>query len=253
MLHFSVIIQKHQNPTSVNIQYLETANVAIFGNPNGNLTLEGTRNLGTVIENHLYKEIYMGELVTNFNNQLQLLSKIAKRAEPQPVYAAFVSGFKCKLTYFIRTIPDVSELLLPLGHKIRQKFIPAITGGQICSDSETVLLSLPTQYGGLNIPFFHETAKFEYENSMIITKQLTNLIINQDPIHTVNSFEVSKLKSKIKAEKKERHENILQNSEESFSNDQKSLNTPRKGFPLAPWYFQFRVVWLEYVKLSTEY
>ena len=34
---------------------------------------------------------------------------------------------------FGNTIPDISELPIPLEHTIRQKFIPAITGGQICS------------------------------------------------------------------------------------------------------------------------
>ena len=76
----------------------------------------------------------------------------------------------------------------------------------------------------MNIPFFHETAKLEYENSKIITKQLSNLITNQNTIYTVNSSEVSKLKSKRKAEKEERCKNILQNLEESFTKDQKRLN-----------------------------
>ena len=76
----------------------------------------------------------------------------------------------------------------------------------------------------MNIPFFHETAKLEYENSEIITKQLSNLITNQNPIYTVNSSEVSKLKSKRKPEKEERCKNILQNLEESFTKDQKRLN-----------------------------
>ena len=76
----------------------------------------------------------------------------------------------------------------------------------------------------MNIPFFHETAKLEYENSRIITKQLSNLITNQNPVYIVNSSEVSKLKSKRKAEKEERCKNILQNLEESFTKDQKRLN-----------------------------
>ena len=118
----------------------------------------------------------------NLNNQLRPLSKIVE-AELQLAYAAFASGFKSKLTYFIRTIPDISKLLLPLEHTIQQKFIPAITGGQICPDNERMLLSLPTRYGGLNIPFFHETANFEYKSIRIITKQLTNLIIDQDPVY----------------------------------------------------------------------
>ena len=180
----------------VKSQYLETANV-VFGNTKVNLTSEGTRHLGAPIGNHINKEKHVSELVTSLNDQLQLLSKIAE-TKPQAAYAAFGSGFKSKLTYFICTIPDISELLLPLEHITRQKLIPAITGGQICSDNERILLSLPKRYGGLNIPIFQETAKSEYENCRIITRQLTNLIINQDPIYTVNSSEVSKLKNKKK-------------------------------------------------------
>ena len=51
------------------------------------------RYLGAVIGNHLYKEKDVSELVTNLNNQLQLLSKISE-TEPQSAYAAFASGFK---------------------------------------------------------------------------------------------------------------------------------------------------------------
>ena len=179
------------------------------------------RHLGAVTGDHLYKEKYVSELVTYLNDRLQLLPKIAE-TEPKSVYAAFVSGFRSKLTYFIHTIPDISELLLPLEHTIGQKLIPAITGGQICFDNERILLSLPTRYGGLNISLFHETAKFEYQNSRIIAKQLTNLIINQDSIYTVNSSDISKLKSKIKAEKEERYKNILKNYlKESFTKGQK--------------------------------
>ena len=158
----------------VKSQYLEAANV-VSGNTKVNfLTSEGMRYTGAVIGNHLYKEKYVSEFITNLNDQLQLLSKIAE-TEPQSAYAAFVSGFKSKLTYFIRTIPDISELILPLEHKIRQKLIQAITGGQICSDNKRMLLSLHAQYRGLNIQFFHEIAKFGYKNSRIIIKQLTNL------------------------------------------------------------------------------
>ena len=48
-------------------KYLETAHVA-FGNTKVNLTSEGMQHLGAVIENHLYKEKYVSELVTKLNN-----------------------------------------------------------------------------------------------------------------------------------------------------------------------------------------
>ena len=98
-----------------------------------------------------------------------------------------------------------------------------------------MLSSFSTWYGQLNIPFFHETAKLEYENSRIITKQLTNLIINQDPVYKVNSSEVSKLKIKIKAEKEERYKKILRNLEESFTKDQNRLNEINRENGVSNW------------------
>ena len=125
-------------------QYLETANV-VFGNTKVNLISEGMRHLGAVIGNNLYKEKSVSKLVTNLNDQPQLFSKIAE-TKPQSAYSAtVVSGFKSKLRYSIHTIPDISELILPLEHTVRQKLIPTIIGGQIGYDNEGILLSLPTR------------------------------------------------------------------------------------------------------------
>ena len=48
----------------------------------------------------------------------------------------------------MRTIPDISNLLIPIEETIRHQFIPAITGGRIYNEEERQLLSLPTRYGG---------------------------------------------------------------------------------------------------------
>ena len=101
--------------------------------------------------------------------------------------AAFVSGFKNKLSYFVRTIPDISNLPLPIEDTIRNRFIPAITGRRICNEEERKLLSLPTRYGGLAIPIFHEQAEVEYNTSRRITTELTSLITVQQMKYTVYS------------------------------------------------------------------
>ena len=100
----------------------------------------------------------------NWNNQLVLRSSLAE-SQPQAAYSTFVSGFKSKLNYFMRTIPGISQFLYPLEETVRNKFIPAITGGHICCNNEQRLLSLPTRYGGLAIPIFYELAETEFENS----------------------------------------------------------------------------------------
>ena len=116
----------------------------------------------------------MRDLVKVWDNQLTILSAIAK-TQPQASYLAFASGFKSKL-YFLRTNSKICHLLLPVQTTIRNKFIPAVTGCHICSDKERVLISLPTSYGRLSIPIFHETAEIEFMNTSKIASELKTLI-----------------------------------------------------------------------------
>ena len=146
----------------------------LFANLRVNITAEGKRHLDGVIGSTEYRDKYVKDLVKDWDNQLTILTAIAK-TQPQAVYLAFASRFKSKL-YFLKTIPNIRHLLLPVERTIRNKFIPAVTGCHICSDKERVLISLPTRYGGLIIPIFHETAEIEFMNSSKITLELTALI-----------------------------------------------------------------------------
>ena len=98
----------------------------LFPNSRVNITAEGKRHLGAVIGSTKYRDEYMKDLVKDWDNQLTILSTIAEK-QMQATYLAFVSGFKCKLNYFLRTIPNNRHLLLPLERTIKNKFIPAVT------------------------------------------------------------------------------------------------------------------------------
>ena len=147
----------------------------LFVNSSVNITAEGKKHLGAVICSTEYRHEYVKDLVKDWDIQRTILSTTAE-AQPQAAYLAFVSGFKGKLNYFPRTIPNIRHLLLPLERTIRNKFIPAITGCHICKVTERVLISLPIRYGRLAIPIFHETAEIEFMNSSKITSELTALI-----------------------------------------------------------------------------
>ena len=131
--------------------------------------------MGAIAGSEMYKREYVDDLVKDWNSQLHMLSTVAE-SEPQAAYSAFVSGFKNKLSYFMRTIPDFSNLLIPIEDNIRNRFIPAITGGRIFNKEERKLLSLPTRYGGLAISIFHEQAEVKHKNSRRITAELTSLV-----------------------------------------------------------------------------
>ena len=100
------------------------------------------------------------------------------KSEPHAAYAGFMSGFIHKLTYHIRTMPNIKQHLSTLDDIVVNVFIPTITEGHICSKNERLLLSLPVKKGGLAIPIFSNAAQFEFTNSRMATEQLTIMIKN---------------------------------------------------------------------------
>ena len=120
---------------------LDEANTA-FAGTGVNVTTEGRKYLGGFVGTCDGAIKYVNELQEEWLEQLQMLTEVAK-SEPQSAYASFTSGFRHKVTYFMRTIPDLEEVLAPLDKLIDEQFIPIITDGHILSNDDGLLLSLP--------------------------------------------------------------------------------------------------------------
>ena len=120
----------------------------------------------------------------SWKNQLEILSKIAE-IQPQAAYSAYMFGLKHKFTFFLRTVPDIADYLFPIEETLRSLFIPAITGGHICSDAERVLLALPVKFGGLGVQNLCEIANTELLSSKEITRELYENVITQN-----NDFQI---------------------------------------------------------------
>ena len=148
--------------------------------------------MGSIAGSEIYKRKYVDDLVKDWNSLLCILPTVAE-IQSQAAYSAFVSGFKNKLSYFMRTIPNISNLLIPIEDTIRNRFIPAITGERICNEEERRLLFLPTRYGGLIISIFLEQADVEYSNSRRITAERTSLITVQQMEYTVDELAIKNL------------------------------------------------------------
>ena len=151
-----------------------------------------------------------------------MLSELGQ-IEPQAAYSCFVGGYKHKLTYCMRTIPNIAHLLKKVDDIILTEFIPSITNGIIINELEQHLLSLPTKYGGLGIPIFSKTSQIEYENSLIITEHLRNNIVDQN-IQYESDPNIMKKKNQIKAAKANRNDELLQNLKAKMSPSQIRLN-----------------------------
>ena len=143
--------------------------------------------------------------------------------QPQAAYVAFVSGFRCKLNYFMRTIPEISHHLVLFEETLRNRFIPAITSGHIWSDTERKLLPSPTRFGGLTILIFYEQAAVEYSNSRKLTAQLAPLIKNRIKQYTVDKTQIKITKQIIKKETQDPYHISLDKLRNNLSEKSKRL------------------------------
>ncbi len=113
----TILIVKHP-------QDLEKAKTS-FGPLGIKVTSEGQRHLGAVIGSPAFKKSYVESKVKKWTDDIEELADIAEK-ESQLAYAAFTKGICHRWTYFMRTIPDISELLILLEQKISERFIPGL-------------------------------------------------------------------------------------------------------------------------------
>ena len=191
----------------------------IFGDTGVNITTEGRKYLGGYVGTKEGSENYVKELCDDWVSQLETLAEIA-RSEPQAAYSGFTAGFKHKLTYFIRTIPDLTEILKPVDDVINNKLIPAITEQQTMSEEDRRLLSLPVRLGGLGIPIFEESSVFEFQSSQRITKQLKDKVIQQERRFTIDRKKDKEIAIELKKERDMRNQQTLENLRQSMSHAQ---------------------------------
>lgn len=120
---------------------------------------------------------YVNEKVTSWVNEVVQPAEFAQ-IQPQASYAAYTFGLKHRWTYFLRTLPDVQDLLEPLEEAISQVLIPAIVGRK-CSKLDRDVLALPVRLGGLSLSnLCHEAAR-EHASSIQVTSSLVEHIMAQ--------------------------------------------------------------------------
>ena len=132
------------------------------------------------------------------------------------MYAAFVSGFKHKMMYHIRTMPNIKQHLTRVDTLIDNILIPAITCGHICSADEQLLLSLPVKKSGYAIPIFKEIAE--------LTQQLVTHINNQDSTPLIDSEQFRTSRRKIVNTREEQNSTTLQKLCEKMMTQQLRAN-----------------------------
>ena len=120
-------------------------------------------------------------------------------SRPQVCYAAFTFGLRHRWTYFLRTLPDIQDLLEPLERAITDVLIPALTDHTL-SEGERELLCFPVHMGGLGFTNPVECSASQYETSVKVTKPLVKQImeqVHQPPdVHEIRAVLLSTHKQK---------------------------------------------------------
>ena len=115
----------------------------------------------------------MGGKVEDWVGEETRLADFA-RSQPQASYAAFTFGLRHRWTYFMRTLPDIENLLQPLERAI-SVLIPSLIGRN-CSEAKRELVALPVRMGGLGITNPSVIADAEYSGSIRVSAPLGSKI-----------------------------------------------------------------------------
>ena len=183
--------------------------VELFAGTGVKITWKGHEYLGGFIGSQEGKEEYSVKLVENWMDQLNVLSDIAM-TEPQAAYSAFIKGFRHKLNYHLRVMKGMENQLQAFDDLIKNKFIPAITGGRVISNDERLLLSLPVRLGGMAIPIFSSNASSDYEDSRKLSKQLTDNVKQQVDGYIIDENKLSETRNQITIDREKRHSVVLE-------------------------------------------
>ena len=179
--------------------------------------------MGSYIGTANDKSNYANKAVNGWIQELKVLCRIT-RSEPHAAYTCFVSGFRHRITYLTRVIPDFCKALKLLDAYINEQFLPVLTPGYHCSEIERKLISLPVRFGGLGIPIFSEIAYQEYVFSKRVTSQLSMNIKQPATELTLNNNEMKKTKIEIVHERTILHEEKLALLREFMTLDQCKAN-----------------------------
>ena len=159
--------------------HLEETAKKIFAGTDVRISTNGHKYLGGYIGSEEGKAEYVRSLVTRWCDQIHELSEFAK-LQPQAAYDAFVSGFRHRFTYYIRTIPGFETEMQQIDNVIDTKLLPALLDHHSLSRHERELLSVPTRLGGLGIPIFSNICVEENVNSKTISQYLSSNIVLQN-------------------------------------------------------------------------
>ena len=176
-----------------------------------NITTVGSEVLGSFIGTAEGTEGFVTEKIAEWKKDIDALASIAA-SEPQLAYSAYVYGTSRRWQFVCRTTPGVAAAMKGLEELIRTKLIPAILGGHDVTDEMRKILRLPARMGGMGFLDPSEESEWEYENSKVVTAQISEAIYEQMPHLDIDVAAQEAVMKDLRRRKedrwKERHEQV---------------------------------------------
>ena len=126
-----------------------------------NISTEGHQHLGALLGSRKHLEDYLEKKVEDWISQIVRLAEFAQ-SHPQASYVAYTFGLRHRWTYFLRTLPNIEDLLEPLERAISDTLIPSMVDHK-CTELQQDILSLPVRLGGLGFTNRSQSANAEFQ------------------------------------------------------------------------------------------
>ena len=118
----------------------------------------------------------MKRKVDDWVEQVEKLAVLAA-VNPQAPFEVLTFGLKHRCyIYYLRTLPDIEELLEPLERATGDALILLYMTGHTCTPAERELIALPVRLGELGVANLCRNRTKEYEASIRVKKPLVKQI-----------------------------------------------------------------------------
>ena len=109
-------------------------------------------------------------------HRVRVLYKIA-RLQPQSAYTGLGKLFQIEWQYLQRTVSGVDTLMGPIEEALREKFFPALFGGEEINTYFRKILGHSVKHGGLGIPDPRLSAEIAYNTSKYARRELVGSLL----------------------------------------------------------------------------
>lgn len=118
-----------------------------FADTDVHITIQGKQHLSAAIGSRTFTE-YVCSKVQTWSDEIKRLAKVANHMQPT-LHSPTAS--QAHYSYFLRTVPDVQDLLFTRKNELHQTFIPALTGRPQFLKLECDQLGPPVRLGGMGL------------------------------------------------------------------------------------------------------